>query len=386
MLTHEFPPKRGGAGAYCEELSRAAADAGREVKVLAPAYAQTESAGSREVLPVPSLAGSQSWRCSLAMVRATRRNRELVAGALLHLAEPGALRAFLRFGLGPLKPARLLVTLHGSELLRFTHFPLERFLFRRLLRKADAIHLLSRHNREALLARFPELEPKVVLCPGAPARNVLPRTEADEPEPDAELVPSPLRILTVGRLHPRKGQDRLLRALAALPAKLKAGAETYFIGPESKPDYHRALRRQAEEAGLHARFLGDLSPDELRDAYAASHLFALTSVPHPDSVEGFGFVYLEAAAHGLPALGHDVGGVADAVVHEQTGLLVPPDNPTALAQALETLLADHDLRNRLGQAARERAAGFTWNRVAQATYGKQTTKQKRRPRRFPKVA
>ena len=369
MLTHEFPPKRGGAGAYCEELSQAAANGGREVEVLAPAYARAESTGSRKVFPVPRLAGTQDWRCSLAMVRAARRNRKLISDSYLHIAEPGSLRAFLRFGLGPLKPARLLVTLHGSELLRFTHFPLERLLFRRLLRKANAIHLLSRHNRNALLARFPELEPKVVLCPGAPAQKILPEDDPGKLKVSDETVVSPLRILNVGRLHPRKGQDRLLCALAALPAELKARTEAYFIGPQSKPGYHCALRRQAEEAGLNARFLSDLPPNELRDAYAAADLFALTSVPHPDSVEGFGFVYLEAAAHGLPALAHDVGGVADAVVHEQTGLLVSPDDLPALAQALEKLLADQDLRRRLGQAARKRVTSFNWKHVAQTVYG-----------------
>ena len=80
-------------------------------------------------------------------------------------------------------------------------------------------------------------------------------------------------------------------------------------------------------------------------------------------------MYLEAASHGLPAIAHRVGGVEDAVVDEKTGLLVPHNNPGDLAQALERLIIDSSLRRRLGEAARERVAGFTWECPARELYG-----------------
>ena len=108
----------------------------------------------------------------------------------------------------------------------------------------------------------------------------------------------------------------------------------------------------------------------MRAVYAGADIFALTSTHHKRSVEGFGFVYLEAASHGLPAIAHRIGGVEDAIVHEETGLLVPHDKPDDLAQALKRLIIDSSLRLRLGETARERAAGFTWERPAREFYGK----------------
>ena len=369
LLTHEFPPKRGGAGVYCEEMAHAAAALGHEVEVRAPATPVSSGDGSPPytLSPLP-WHGSQDWRCSIRLIREVRKNAASFAGNVVHLAEPGALRAFIRLGFfARIQPARLLVTLHGSEIPLFCRFPPERFLFRRLLRRADRIHLLSRHNENALLTRFPELGPKIVLVPGAPRRLILP--ESRIPANSNEDSGSRLLMLTVGRLHPRKGQDRLLEAATSLPNKLKARLEYYIVGPETSPLYARGLREQAASSGIPVHFLGDLSDADLCIAYSSADLFALASVPYGRSVEGFGFVYLEAAAHGLPALAHRIGGVEDAVVHEQTGLLVPHDKPSELAQALERLITDSALRQRLGEAARDRAAGFSWERPAKALYG-----------------
>ena len=154
-----------------------------------------------------------------------------------------------------------------------------------------------------------------------------------------------------------------------MPKELKAGLEYYVIGPDVRPHYARELREQADSSGVPVHFLGDLPDHDVRIAYGSSDLFALTSVPHPRSIEGFGFVYLEAASHGLPALAHRTGGVEDAVVHNETGLLADPNDPNDLVRSLERLLRDRELRNRLGQKARERSSHFTWSQTARALYG-----------------
>ena len=367
LLTHEFPPRRGGAGVYCEEMAHAAASLGYEVKVWAPGKSDPES---NVPCPYPlhslPLRGSQDWRCSLRLIREVRKNASDFTGGILHLAEPGSLRAFVRFiSFAKLSSTRLLITLHGSEIPLFSRFPLEKFLFRKLLRKADGIHLLSNFNKKALLSRFPELASKVVLVPGAARRLFLPENKENK----TEKTEDKLRILTVGRLHPRKGQDRILEAIRQMPKELKAGLEYYVIGPEVRPHYARGLREQADSSGVPVHFLGDLPDHDVRIAYGSSDLFALTSVPHPRSIEGFGFVYLEAAAHGLPALAHRTGGVEDAVVHNETGLLADPNDPNDLVRSLERLLRDRELRNRLGQKARERSLQFTWSQTARTLYG-----------------
>jgi len=85
-------------------------------------------------------------------------------------------------------------------------------------------------------------------------------------------------------------------------------------------------------------------------------------------VEGFGLVYLEAAAHGLPVVAHDVGGVSEAVIDGVTGLLVPPDRPAQLAAAFERLIHDPELCSRLGSAGREWARRNCWKESAEALF------------------
>ena len=115
---------------------------------------------------------------------------------------------------------------------------------------------------------------------------------------------------------------------------------------------------------LNVRFLGDLPDSELSGVYERADIFAMTSVTLDHSVEGFGLVYLEAAAHGLPVVAHRVGGVAEAVVDGVTGLLVPPDRPAQLAAAFESLIHDASLRRRLGDAGRGWATRNRWRDAA----------------------
>ena len=116
------------------------------------------------------------------------------------------------------------------------------------------------------------------------------------------------------------------------------------------------------------RFFGNLPDEELASVYDGADIFAMTSVNLDRSVEGFGLVYLEAAAHGLPVVAHDVGGVSDAVVNGVTGLLVPPHRPVQLAAAFEKLIHEPELRKKLGAAGREWALRNCWKESAEALF------------------
>ena len=162
-----------------------------------------------------------------------------------------------------------------------------------------------------------------------------------------------LVLACLGQLHPVKGQDVLLRALTALPPHvilLLAGE-----GPE-----RAALERQAAAAGLAGRvhFLGRVDP--VAPVYRAADI-----VVQPSRNEGFGLVLAEAGGFGLPVVASRVGGIPEVVVDGETGLLVPKEDPAALAAALGRLVADPGLRARLGQAARARCrALFDVRRMA----------------------
>jgi phosphatidylinositol alpha-1,6-mannosyltransferase len=360
ILTMEYPPMRGGAGVYCEELYLAAEKEGIKVQVIGPKTAEKTRDTNYLEMPVK---GSQDWTCSWKAC-SYLKNLDLRTHTL-HLAEPGALRAWIRFGWRAPKPKRLLITLHGSEIPKFSNNFLERIKFIKVLKQADKIHLLSRHNQMALLALCPELEEKIVIQPGAPASDVLPTEKLAKVY---KPIANGLILLCVGRIHPRKGQLELLQAIEQLPDSIKGKVTCRFAGPPTNQAYFKKVISLSEKSGCKIEFLGELSNTQLRAEYEKADLFALTSIPMAKSVEGFGFVYLEASAHGLPIVANRTGGVEDAVLNRQTGLLADPKNISEVTEHLVTLTKDRNLREAMGNAGIQWAAKHSWEKVAQALY------------------
>jgi glycosyltransferase involved in cell wall biosynthesis len=235
-----------------------------------------------------------------------------------------------------------------------------------LFARADRISVVSRYAERLLIDLFPNTAGKVVLTPGALRADFarLARTAPPTPRSSDRVV-----ILTVARIHPRKGQLRVIEALKALPSPVRAKLEYWLVGGHGKENYEPALRAAAADAGFPVKFLGDVPDQQLGALYAQADLFAMTSMPHKLSVEGFGLVYLEAGAHGLPVVAHAIGGVPEAVIDGETGLLVRPDDPAALTAAFARLINDAGLRRRLGAAGRTRALSHTWDDAARTLFG-----------------
>jgi len=432
LLTHEFPPRRGGIATYAEEMARAAVALGFAVEVWAPAAGHpgrrgagtgdpvtangagprlaatarpaarppdsvgnasprgTAAAGHGVVPAVPQgptgtgtdtgdaslpyavrrlpIRGTHGPRCVLRTARELIRDRARLREATVLLAEPGPMLAWMVAGLlVDLRPRELLLAFHGSELLRWHDAPLVRRGLHSLLRRATRVATLTAYTEGLLRTHFPEGAAKVCRTPGAP-RSGRSLTPAAAPATDrrADTGERRLVVLTVGRLHPRKGHEPTLAALQRLAPALRARVEHWIAGGQSKGGCEEALRARADAGDVPVRFLGEVADEELDHLYAQADVFALTSVEYGRSVEGFGLVYLEAAAHGLPAIAHRVGGVAEAVIDGETGLCVSPDDPDALTAAFARLLGDADLRRRMGEAARARARLANWTDSARA--------------------
>ncbi len=363
LLTHEFFPQRGGIATFAEEMARSAARAGHAVEVWAPQSGETKPDWPFPVRRL-SVAGTHNWGCQVRLARELLRERRRLRRSTVYLAEPGPMLVWmlLQFA-GALRPRRLVLTLHGSEVLRFAHHRWRRGLAARLFVRADRVSTLTAYTADLVRRHFPAAAGKLVLTPGALRSDF------------AVMPPAPARagagrvILTVGRLHPRKGQLLTLQALQRLPEGLKAGLEYRLAGTEADPAYARALRAEAARSRLRVTFLGDVPDADLPAVYAGADVFALTSIQHGHSVEGFGLVYLEASAQGLPVVAHAVGGVAEAVAQDRTGLLVPPDRPDELTAAFARLLADGALRQRLGTEGRRWAGRTSWAASAAALFG-----------------
>lgn len=364
LITHEFYPVRGGIATFAEEIARASAGLGYDVEVWAPsAPPQTEKKWPFRLRRLP-LRGTHDLWCQFRLALQFIRTRRQLRHAIVYLPEPGPMLTMMLLQFfHAFRPRRLVLTFHGSEILKFTGSPLRHWLTRRLIRHAARVSTLTNYTQELLLASFPEAADKIFLTPGALRTDFV------------VVPPKPLRpqgniiVLTVGRLHPRKGQLLTLRALQALAPDVRARLEYWIVGGAAKGGYADTLRAAAAESDFPVSFLGNLPDDELADIYDRADIFAMTSVNLERSIEGFGLVYLEAAAHGLPVVAHDVGGVSEAVADGVTGLLVPPDRPAQLAAAFERLIHDEHLRHRLGDAGREWAGRNCWEQSAEVLFG-----------------
>ena len=365
LITHEFYPRRGGIATFAEEIARASADLGHEVEVWAqaapPSARKADWPFQLRRLP---LRGTQDLSCQFQLARELIRQRRRLRRGTVYLPEPGPMLTMMLLQFfRAFRPQRLVLTFHGSEILSFAASPLRRRLAGGLIRRATRVSTLSTYTQELLLDHFPGAADKITLTPGALRSDfavVAPRQRA----PREKVV-----ILTVGRLHPRKGQLQTLEALQALPASVRSRLEYWIAGGQSKGGYEETLRERAAGCpDLAVRFFGNLPDDELSQVYEDADIFAMTSLQLDRSVEGFGLVYLEAAAHGLPVVAHHVGGVADAVVDGRTGLLVPENRPAQLAAAFERLIHERDLRLRLGEAGRDWARRNCWKASAAALF------------------
>lgn len=233
----------------------------------------------------------------------------------------------------------------------------------RLTRAADLLLTASRAEAEDLIRLY-----------GAPTGAVrVVRPGVELPPPRAERRIRALRralglrdrrvILCAGRLEPLKGIDLLIEAMALLARRPELGDVVCVVAGDNSGDGGRGggeRRRLEQLAGARGiadrvRFVGAVAHERLTDHYAMADVCAV-----PSLTETFGFVALEAQAMGTPVVATAVGGLVEVVEDGVTGLLVPTREPARLAGELARLLEDNPLRERMGQAARERAAGFGW--------------------------
>lgn len=216
---------------------------------------------------------------------------------------------------------------------------------------ALAAHIVvpSPHTARVLVADYGVPEGRItVALPGieAPART---RTPVDPP-----------LILSVGILHPRKGHDVLIAALRRIA---DLDWQAVIVGAAWDGGHAEMLRRLAAESGLgeRLRMPGLLPQDAVSALWGQATVFALAT-----RYEGYGIVFAEALACGLPIVGTKVGAVPETVPPD-CGLLVPPDDARALAEALRRVLTDEVLRERLGRAATLAGGELTgWSDTAAA--------------------
>lgn len=203
---------------------------------------------------------------------------------------------------------------------------------------------------------------------GVPPERLWVAAPGVEPAPVTTGSRSGSRLLCVAALTPRKGHDLLVEALGELA---ELDFDCACVGDLRSPDQVARVRARVRELGLAERFrlLGPYAGAQLAERYAAADLLVL-----PSRAETYGMVVTEALARGIPVLATEVGGVPEALGRAGTGLLpgllVPPEQPRALAGALRRWLTDPDLRARLREAAADRRRSLPgWESTVAAVAG-----------------
>lgn len=353
ILTHEFPPQRGGIATYAQAMARTAAEMGNKVEVWAPGLAQS-SALPYQTFPL-NLRGSQDWPCRLKLAAHVHRMPGDWLKTALYLPEPGPIRTWLYADELKLpKPGFLSITLHGSELMLMLKFTWRRKRLKKLLDRCDCVGVVSQYVENRLLEFAPDLKNKCIRVPGAPAQHFF----------NIERIPyqgEKRSIICVGRIHPRKGQRLLVEALALLPEKWRKQCSLHLIGPNSRPGYLKEICHLAGNSHVNLKYCGNLSDEDLIKEYQKADILVMPSQQQQHSIEGLGLALLEGAAAGLPTIAARSGGTSEALVNQKTGLLVEEGSPEAIAEALTYLLQNPQIAQQWGKDGRRWVAeNFSW--------------------------
>ncbi len=266
-------------------------------------------------------------------------------------------------------PIPYFVAVHGTEVFEdFTtvrnsvRTVLVRRLKRRVFHDAEKVFPVSQYTRKAVLEEAGGNDKGVITVNNGVNSMIFKKTAVDS-SIEARYRPRGERILlTVTRLYPYKGVDRMLESL---PAISQAVPDVKYLIVGEGPDRPR-LEDLTARLGLQAQvcFLGRLALAEIVELYNLADLFVMLSREEPPDVEGFGLVFLEAAACGLPSVGGRSGGIPDAIDDGKSGWLVDPCNTEEIAATIIDLLKSRERLERASEFCLSTAPQKSWERAA----------------------
>ncbi len=234
------------------------------------------------------------------------------------------------------------------------------------LRHADTVIANSEFTRQELLNMGVLAKRIVLINPGVDVERFRPGLPCDDLKQQIGLSAGEKLILSVGRLSRRKGFDMVVRSM---PQLVSQGISVRYalIGIGEDHDYLTNLARELSVSDR-VHLLGHVSQDDLPRWYNACDVFAMPNREIEGDTEGFGMVFIEAAACGKPALAGNAGGAGSAVVQGETGVLVDGREDGQVAESLRRILAENVLAQRLGQQGFLRIQErFSWEKVADGT-------------------
>jgi phosphatidyl-myo-inositol dimannoside synthase len=352
-VTCEYPPITGGQGSYLKSLWNGLDP--KENLLLVPSSCRDEleklpDAGCTRFAYMP-VSTSEQWLPRFARIISVFfsilkwcilfRPREIHAGQLI---AGGACALFMRL----VFRIPYCVYCYGADVQEFSRYPLARPVIRLIFSNSRQIITICNYTSDFIRKQYGSSAPISIIHPCVDERFFSFNPRIIDDLGTRFSCEGRTILLTVGRLVERKGHDVVIRALPGLLARHPD--VRYMIAGDGP--YRGVLEALADECGVRdsVTFCGRIAPDELPSLYHCASVFVMVPrvIESKGDVEGFGIVYLEANASGVPVVASCSGGVPDAVEHETNGLLVDdPADVTEVAAALDRILSNEDLRLKL---------------------------------------
>lgn len=359
LFTLEYPPFKGGIASYYYNLVKHFPK-DNEIFIL---HNNENKLLSSKIWPkwLPAI---------LVLYKNIKKNKidHVIVGQILPLGT-------VVFLLSKLLRIKYTVVLHGMDLEYALKKDLKKFLARLILKSSQTIISTNSYVEERMLNFLgDDFDRKsFVVNPGVSLWNAKYETHKARKftafrkkyDLDGKFI-----LFTVGRLVKRKGQDRVIEAVENLRERIP-NLYYYIAGVGEDEKYLKNLAKN----NSHVKFLGAIDDNE-KDLWLKNcDIFIMPSRNIDGDVEGFGIVYLEAALVGKPVIAGRSGGVSDAVIDYETGILVEPDNIDSIDDAISELYRSFDLRQELGYNGMKRAvAEFNWTGQARKFYDYMTRK------------
>jgi len=359
MVTTFFPPAKGGIQTYSFQIAHHLQRKGHTVTVCALA-----TDGIKKFGVGPSLKIHQNG--IKAPLRKILQRHDVVMATSWFPA------GIIGFGISCLHRIPLFISAHGNEILYPDRVPLMNKLMQWVFGGAKEIFAVSTYTKQLLANR------------GVPSENIFVIPNGTNPDffhPDVETASVYKKlhlknqetkiIFSVSRIEKKKNFGAVIRILPSIVEKIPN--LVYVVG--GRGPMEQEWRSLACKLGIENKtiFTGYIPSDELPKYYAASDVFIMPSLELQESgeVEGFGIAFLEANACETPVIGTSTGGIDEAIIHEQTGLIVNPEDNKELQAAIMRILNDEHFADKLGRQGRKRVMDeLNWSFIAEKIKGR----------------
>jgi phosphatidylinositol alpha-1,6-mannosyltransferase len=361
LITLDFPPARGGIAVYLKNICRNLT--GKHITVLAPKtrIRNIDFNDKNESYPIYRrrlLLPSFFWPRWIIAFWHTMRVLKQTESEIMLTANILPL-GYILFMLSKFKKIPYWINLHGLDIRLALTNKWKKYWLMKILQNSQKIIVNSFFTKQQVSELEITDKEKIIILYPCPDNPELVNKETLEEYRYKYALDGKLIILTVGRLVKRKGINLVIQNMPKIIGRLPNAVYVIAGDGQERENIKKLIVNLKLQNSI--RLLGEITDSEKAVLYQLANLFILTPLPDENDVEGFGIVYLEAASYGLPSIGSYTGGIGEAVIQGQTGILINPQNQIAMKEAIIKLLIDKNFAQNLGQKARQRVKEeFIW--------------------------